>query len=145
MFERTETIYFARVEHAELCFDTTRGTRTTFFRDKRDSCADRGVSQARRNKYSFFRNFFRFPRVTYIYIYLLGTRAPLSLTQVEVSLSIRLGGRQNLRYTHSGYIGRRIMASRVCGPPAILEALDHAVGLEGGHDEVEQPEGEQEH
>lgn len=26
-----------------------------------------------------------------------------------------------------------------------LEALDHAVGLEGGHDEVEDPEGEQEH
>lgn len=25
-----------------------------------------------------------------------------------------------------------------------LEALDHAIGLEGGHDEVEQPEGEQE-
>lgn len=26
-----------------------------------------------------------------------------------------------------------------------LEALDHAVGLEGGHDEVEEPEGEQEY
>lgn len=25
-----------------------------------------------------------------------------------------------------------------------LETLDHAVGLKGGHDEVEQPEGEQE-
>ena len=26
-----------------------------------------------------------------------------------------------------------------------LETLDHAVGLKGGHDEVEQPKGEQEH
>jgi len=25
----------------------------------------------------------------------------------------------------------------------LLEALDHAIGLEGGHDEVEQPQGEQ--
>jgi len=26
----------------------------------------------------------------------------------------------------------------------LLEALDHAIGLEGGHDEIEQPQGEQE-
>lgn len=44
-----------------------------------------------------------------------------------------------LRYTQ--WVGRRSGVTLALG----LETLDHAVGLEGGHDEVEQPEGEQEH
>lgn len=45
-----------------------------------------------------------------------------------------------LRYTQ--WIGRR---SGVALVTPGLETLDYAVGLKGGHDEVEQPEGEQEH